>query len=104
VSYAKIDWLDAADSTTVTDHEELAGVHRFTLQARSTGSPTSANVVLQGSVDGSVWATILDVDATTSASESGEAGPFKYIRINLATLSGGSSPTVTASVMAAATD
>ncbi len=63
-----------------------------------TGSPSGISVTIQGSNDGSTWTTL-----DTSTSTSGETrvfsgSPAGFLRANLGTLTGGSSPTVTVKI------
>lgn len=77
------------------------GIESHTMQATITGAPTAVTVDLQGSVDGDVWFQ-LDTHAF-SAGELTATGAMwhivnkvvKYVRANLATLTAGTSPTVT---------
>ena len=69
------------------------------LQVKHTGTPTTCVVVVQGSNNASDWFTVL---TWTAASETNgdvvfaTGKPCLYARLNLTTLSGGSSPTVSA--------
>jgi hypothetical protein len=114
MQYVKASWLDAADSTGPTDPEQVQGAVRYGLHFTTTGSPSSVEVVLQGSLNGSDWFTLVSVTSATvikwsdsgfnptqnSDQSSWTKGPVTFIRLNLTSLSGGSSPTVTASVIA----
>jgi hypothetical protein len=75
----------------------------FSMQISFTGAPTSWEVHLEGSIDGTNWKNIGSL-ATGSPSgdilsASGKALPM--IRANLISMSGGSSPTFTAWLAAA---
>lgn len=74
----------------------------FTWQVVITGSPTTATVVLEASLDGVNWAT---VDTNTGAAKPIEVrslASFKalMLRANLTALTGGTSPTVSAYITA----
>jgi hypothetical protein len=95
--------LDAATSTgagIAVDLGEVLTTH--SMIAVATGSPSNRHVELQGSHDGFVWAVLATADP-------GDAGlattvintPLRYVRANLATLAGGTSPTVTVTIASA---
>lgn len=64
-------------------------------QITATGSPTGVSVTLEGSNDNSTW-TVLDTSTiTTEETRQATGRPFKFIRANLGTLTGGTTPTVT---------
>ncbi|GAA1015883.1 hypothetical protein Aple_010680 [Acrocarpospora pleiomorpha] len=65
-----------------------------------TGAPTSATVLLEGSHDGVRWAVL---DELSEQGQGGLVTPatahlVRYVRARLQTLSGGSDPTVTATI------
>lgn len=77
----------------------------YTLAVSTTGSPTGWSVQLQGSLDGTNWASI--GAAVTQATGSAAFGalsvtgaPWTQVRAVLSGLTGGTSPTVTAIVAA----
>jgi hypothetical protein len=101
--------LNAATATgpgASRDLETVGGYHGMI--AWSTGSPATAQVTLEGSHDGSNWVILgTGVNATggpaslivPSSSTPGNPGLLvRYVRANLTSLSGGSSPTVTATI------
>ena len=108
--------LNSATDTGAGTSVDLEGVaNEFTMNVVVTGSPSSLTVRLQGSHDGTNWFTILDSDNSGSKVYGTEyankhetldnsltARPLKpharYVRANLVTLTGGTSPTVTATV------
>ena len=108
----KTDWLNAATTVgDVSSVEEVLGATTITVSSRATGSPTNWSVSLQGSVDGQTWFTLADYgpagpgahhsDFAVSAADYSANGRYvKYLRLRLATLIGGSSPTVSASILA----
>lgn len=109
VAYVKKNWLDAVTAVGPTASEDLAGFTRFALQASATGSPTSAAVALEGSVDGATWFTLLNADGAPSQAHEAwtsltEARFARYVRLNLTQLLNGTSPTVSASIIALASD
>ena len=95
--------LDAVGSTGAGEsHDFETAVRDMTMIATCTGSPDSAVVQLQGSHDNESWIGFSSVTlsgvstvATTTALHW-----IRYVRANLTTLSGGSSPTVTATILA----
>ena len=104
MSLVKHNWLDAETvQGTVTDPEEVTGATRFGLQISYTGAPSSVDVELQGSIDGVNWVVLAQTGTNGALVGYGQGsthGVVKYIRLLLDQLSGGSSPTVTASVVA----
>lgn len=75
----------------------------FTVQVNTTGSPATISVQLQGSLDGVNYTSIGSAIAATGASSVGTANlAYPYIRANLATLTGGTNPTVTVLALGAA--
>ncbi len=97
-------WLNAETVDDVySTVEEVSGAIRFGLQISVTGSPSGAGVKLQGSIDGSNWLDLTTATLSTPFVGYGVAASHvvvKYIRLYLDQLSGGSSPTLTASVIA----
>jgi hypothetical protein len=101
--------LDAATATgagsALTFHVPQT---RFSMHVKATGSPTACVVRLEGSVDGSFFASILEIDLSGGGlpdpmntwNVSATVAPFVAVRANLISLSGGSSPTVTANIAA----
>lgn len=59
-----------------------------------TGAPTGVSVTLQGSLDGSAWVTLDTSTITTQEIRFVTAKPVVFVRANLGTLTGGTSPTV----------
>lgn len=114
MQYVKVDWLDSANSTGPTDPEQVQGASRYGVFYTSTGSPDVATVVLEGSVDRVNWFRLCkppdNFVGVIYWSDSDEdpysgptrpvAGPVTYLRLNLTALSGGSSPTISATVIA----
>jgi len=65
-----------------------------------TGSPSSLRVDIEGSLDGTTW---FQLDTYTTAASTLRFivdKPVRYIRANLVTLGGGSSPTATTRIVA----
>lgn len=66
-----------------------SGVTQVSLSSATTGAPTSATVVAQGSNDGSTWVNL----------PSGQQPPgsprFTQVRLNCTALAGGTTPTLT---------
>ena len=78
------------------------GIESHTVQATITGAPTAVTVDLEGSVDGSTWVA-LDTHAFSAGELTATKAMWhivnkvvKHVRANLTTLTGGTSPTVTA--------
>ena len=72
----------------------------FTMQTVVTGAPTAVSCKLQGSLDGVNWSDLATSSSTTGDQQYVVDKPQKYIRANLATLTGGTAPTVTVLVAA----
>lgn len=91
--------LNAATSTGPGTSRDLERPTRlFTMVVSATGSPSSVSVDLEGSLDGSFWFALVrrnDIGAATVGDSAG-AHFVRYVRANALTLSGGSSPTLTA--------
>jgi hypothetical protein len=70
----------------------------FTVAVTVTGAPSGCAVQLQGSLDGTNWYSLGAATSNTSgtAAVSVANSPARYVRANLTTLTGGTSPTVTA--------
>jgi hypothetical protein len=93
---------------------DLGGVRkRFQMIWSSTGNPTSVQLHMEGSVDATTWVTLVPASwpnaslalpaPLASASPGGTVthlgGGYRYLRAVLDSLSGGSSPSVSAVVM-----
>lgn len=101
----KTNWLNAATTPgTETDPEEITGATRFGLQVETAGSPTTVGVFLDGSIDGVNWHPLIVATGVTGQlygfGLAATAPVVKYIKLRLDALTGGTSPTVTASVVA----
>lgn len=100
----KVDWLNAATVVGDVTTPETVFATRFLVQARATGG-ASWSVALEVSADGVTWDRLPNgsSDASNGAvtQEYVSECPVPYIRLRLSSLSGGSSPTVTASLVAA---
>lgn len=95
--------LDAVPSTGVSsDWPTRMGVLEHTIQGMLTGSPSSVVIDLDGSLDGDTYYQLAShtVTAQELATDSFmfhvTSKLVRYVRLNLVTLSGGTSPTVTA--------
>jgi hypothetical protein len=99
-----INFMNAQASTGVGSTISLTrqGVKTHTVQVFITGGPSDVVIELQGSIDGSNWFTL--AEHTFSAAElSASQAMFHvtgrlvhHVRPNLTTLTGGTSPAVTA--------
>jgi hypothetical protein len=97
--------LDGATATGPGEAHDLGGVYdHHTIVASQTGSPSSVQVVFEGSHDGQTWISLASLSFSSgpaSATVPTTAVPgalVRFVRANLTTLSGGSSPTVTATI------
>lgn len=92
--------LDAATATGAGTAFDLGVGHaKFGLQVKHTGSPTSVVVSLEASVNGTDWFSLGTWDSASQGN--GDIvfvvdRPVIHIRANLTTLTGGTSPTVSA--------
>jgi hypothetical protein len=96
--------LDAATAPGPGAELDLQRVEKdFTIAAWATGSPSSVNLTLQGSHDGTNW-----VNLTSNVPLGGmtAAGGFlvRYVRANLTAITGGTSPAITATIAAGGDD
>lgn len=87
----------AAQNATGQTTGFLASTFNHAIELIVTGSPSTCTYRLQGSIDNSTWFNISASDITcTSTTVAYEVDkPVVYVRGNLATLSGGTAPTVT---------
>ena len=74
---------------------------KFTWQTITTGSPSGVSVNLEGSIDGANWVILDNSTATAGEIRCVVNYPMKFVRTNLATLTGGTAPTVTGQFVAA---
>ena len=100
---AAITLLNAVTSTGAGPIKDLAFlVKDHTVQVTTTGDPTAVTVTLEGSIDGVTFFTLV-----TTAFDAGEITadaaifhlidvPVTFVRVNLTTLTAGTTPTVTA--------
>ena len=95
--------LDQVTTTVVSSSLIFRkGVEKHTVQITTTGGPSAVTVDLEGSLDGINWALVLTSPLSAAELVAGVAITFiadktvRYVRLNLPTLTGGSSPTVTA--------
>lgn len=94
--------LDAVTATGAGSSWQVrSGATEHTLQLTCTGSPTSVAVIFEGSLDGSTWFP-LAVHIWDSTEIANQAAMFHisskfitYMRANVTTLTGGTSPTLT---------
>lgn len=63
---------------------------------KTTGSTTSVSIKIQGSHDGLIWADIGSALTDNTGASANFTGLYLWLRIVLTTLSGGTSPTLTA--------
>lgn len=96
--YTAFDAVTSAGTSPARDLERLSQVH--TMIVTATGDPTIAVVNLQLSHDGVHWVgTSVSLDASVGPVVGTASGHLaRFVRAYLPTLSGGTSPTVTASI------
>lgn len=78
------------------DLEEVLSCHGLVVTV--TGSPDMMNVALEGSLDGTTWVAVATASGASPAAVFVDARPVRYVRANLTVLTGGTSPTVTATM------
>lgn len=104
MALVKVNWFNAETTLYAkSDIEEVTGATSYGLNAEFTGGPSRGIVTLQGSIDGVTWVNLLGLNTTINPYPhivwtTGQ--PVQYIRLSLDDLSGGTSPTATASVIA----
>ena len=92
VSFGTMSAAAASNSVNVS----TLAPSKHTLQAIVTGSPTGCQIQLEGSLDNVNWFNLSGSQVCTANLQiSVTERPESYIRVNLTTLSGGTSPTVT---------
>lgn len=95
--------LVAATAVGAGGSYDLSGCYsKFTLQTVVSGAPTTVSVVLEGSLDGTNWTTLATSSSTTGDQQSVADKPQAYVRARVATLTGGTSPAVSAFIAACA--
>lgn len=101
--YVQQDWLDGSPSGATTDPVEVTGSTAYGLQMSVTGEPTSGAVILEGSIDGASWIELASVNIALAGTASrivwAAGAPVREIRVRMTNLGGGSSPTLSASVI-----
>ncbi len=91
--------LAAAAATGGGTPYDLGVCHgNFSMAVTVAGGPSGCGVQLQGSLDGTNWYSLGSATSNTSGTAVATASntPARYVRANLTTLTGGTSPTVTA--------
>lgn len=71
---------------------------KFGMQTVVTGAPTAISATLQGSLDGTHFFTLATSTSTTGDYQSVADKPARWLKVNLGTLTAGTSPTFTAFV------
>lgn len=85
--------LSANGSTAAFDTGAIMNTH--TMACTPTGAPTTANMVLEGSMDSTSWYTLVTTQACTAfIAGFGVDKPARYIRATLSGLAGGTTPSV----------
>lgn len=95
--------LNAAAATgpgTTVDLGVVRSSH--TMQTSTTGAPTGVTVNLEGSLASTgPWTTLVASTSTTGDVQTVSGKAVRYVRANLAVLTGGTAPTVTALIASA---
>ena len=99
MAYVRVNWLDGADTSLVTDPEEVTGSAKYGLQVATSGNFTGLSINMQGSIDGTNWASLTTVTAPGASLVWVVDKPVQYLRI-AATITGDGTQTVDASVVA----
>lgn len=90
--------LDAATATGPGASRDLESLFRvITMAMSTTGSPSTVAIDLEGSHDGTNWFQLIGGTPSQGAVSIG-THLVRHVRANLKTLTGGSSPTVTATI------
>lgn len=71
---------------------------QFGMQTVVTGAPTGVSATLQGSLDGTHFVVLATSTSTTGDYQSVTGKPVRFLKVNLGTLTAGTSPTFTALV------
>jgi hypothetical protein len=88
------------DVAAISGVNPMGGVPRkIAWEVRVTGSPTAMQVDLEGSLDNTNWYQIDTYNTVANALREVTQRGAKFIRARLVTLTGGSSPTVTARIL-----
>lgn len=94
------DILGAAAATGAGSTYPCPGCRNFGIQVVLNGGPSTAIVLLEGSIDGANFFTIATWDKaaplTSGVAVYAVDKPVNYVRANLTTLTGGTTPTVNA--------
>lgn len=96
--------LNAANATGAGSVVSFSRPRRnFSMQVSFTGGSPTVKVNLQGTIDGSNWFTITSFDTGAGGANNGIVSAVDVVvlaaRANLETLSGGTGPTVTATIL-----
>ena len=92
--------LDVATSTGAGTGENLGnGFAIHTWEVVVTGGPSTVSVTLQGSLNNSTWYTLDTSTTTTSEMRHVVNKKVRFVRANVATLTGGTSPTITVRIL-----
>lgn len=97
--------LAAATATGAGAAVDLANVvDTFTAQYVTTGGPSGYAAKLQGSLDGATWVDLPSLNVTADGLVTNNATgvtryAVRFIRANVTTLTGGTSPTVSVTVV-----
>ncbi len=92
--------VGAGDVAAIGGPAALGGVPRkLSWEVRVTGAPTALQVDLEGSLDNTNWYQIDTYNVVANTLREVTQRGAKFIRARLVTLTGGTSPTVTARIM-----
>ncbi len=90
----------AGDVAAIGGPAALGGVPRkLSWEVRVTGAPTAIQVDLEGSLDNTNWYQIDTYNVVANTLRQVVDKGAKFVRANLVTLTGGTSPTVTAKIL-----
>lgn len=91
--YSRLHYATATGAGSALALETV--MSKFTVQTVITGAPTTVSITLDGSLDGVNWTVLATSASTTGDQQTVVDKPQKYLRANVATFTGGTSPTAT---------
>lgn len=106
--YVSLNAATAVGPGAARDLEAISNEHSMLVHVTSSLGAPSYQLNLEGSHDGTNWISMVNIQSTgggstpidtmTSTSTSAGSAWVRYVRANLIQLSGGSSPTITATI------
>jgi hypothetical protein len=103
--FVRTKWFDAITAVQISDPVELEGVFRFGVELSWTGAPDGFEGKLQGSIAGVAWRDLMNWGGPLAGgfndayTQNSSCHPIRFLRLRLDSLTGGTSPTVTVSVV-----